>query len=67
MALTDLVEEGQWIWLNSKVKAVYTNLGLKQPNNHGQDENCAVLGTSSMWNDLACHQFKHYICEQPAE
>ena len=41
----------------------HSNTG--QPDNAGNDENCAVMWPSGSWNDLQCHRFNNYICERP--
>ncbi|XP_060593245.1 perlucin-like protein [Ruditapes philippinarum] len=72
IGLSDIQEEGTWVWMNSKIPLVpgdYTNWESGQPDNDDDDENCVNLeeNFNMLWNDLACHTVQNYICERLAQ
>jgi hypothetical protein len=77
---SDAATEGTWLWLPAgavfwkagKPVGLYAGWGAGEPNDYGTGEDCAemrlkALGASlpSQWNDQACTQQKHYVCEKP--
>ncbi|KAL4231019.1 hypothetical protein ACF0H5_011391 [Mactra antiquata] len=76
ISLTDIGEEGSWMWMSSKASINTTGFSdwyPGQPDNHGVDQNCAALyinrahhAPSWQWSDIACASRNHYICEKPA-
>jgi len=62
--LSDLQEEGYWVWASEKNVAEYTNWRSGEPNNTGKDENCVSIYSNHLWNDYACSKLFHYICEK---
>jgi hypothetical protein len=68
IGLSDVNEEGSWIWMTSMTKLSYSNWSPGQPTatNVNQDiENCVMIyKTNGMWNDLACLHTNFYICEK---
>ncbi|XP_045207896.2 C-type lectin domain family 4 member M-like [Mercenaria mercenaria] len=71
IALSDIQEEGIWLWYGSKTPLAttgYKNWANHEPDNYNGDENCALLGKSAgQWWDNPCHNFKRYICEKTDE
>jgi hypothetical protein len=72
IGLSDIQEEGTWVWMSSKIPLVpgdYTNWESGQPDNDDDDENCVNLeeNFNMLWNDLACHTVQNYICERLAQ
>jgi ectoine hydroxylase-related dioxygenase (phytanoyl-CoA dioxygenase family) len=68
IALTDVEEEGTWMWMNSHTLLTsdsFTDWSPGQPNNYKDNENCAHInaGLNFLWNDYACHENYYYICE----
>ncbi len=68
IGLYDIEEEGNFKWITGE-DIVYTKWREGEPNNKGDDENCAQLGTDGYWNDMHTEKFKwHYLCEwEPVE
>ncbi|XP_045208345.2 perlucin-like protein isoform X2 [Mercenaria mercenaria] len=68
IGLSDVSEEGNWIWMPSLTSsAEYHNWNTGQPstvNANNEPENCAVIYTTGKWNDAACSSLYYYICEK---
>lgn len=64
IGLSDVQDEGVWIWSTEKNTAVYTNWSPGEPNNNQNNENCALIYPSNLWNDGVCHVYLSYICEK---
>ncbi|KAH3710599.1 perlucin-like protein [Dreissena polymorpha] len=62
---TDLSNEGDWIWANSKkhFSRTYDRWQGNEPNNKHGLENCLMLGSFG-WNDSTCPSQVNYICEK---
>ncbi|XP_053374323.1 perlucin-like protein [Mercenaria mercenaria] len=71
IGLSDVMEEGSWIWMVSKnpiESGSYSNWSPGEPDNIQSNENCAELWPSTgQWNDGQCHVPHHYICEKSDE
>lgn len=68
IGLSDVQEEGIWMWMDSKAKLSDTGFSSwvsGNPNNDGGNENCATINqnTGGRWNDWQCRQSIFYICE----
>ncbi|XP_060561845.1 perlucin-like protein [Ruditapes philippinarum] len=68
IGLSDVNEEGSWIWMTSMAKLSYSNWSPGEPtatNVNHDIENCVMIyKTNGMWNDLACLHTNFYICEK---
>uniref|UniRef100_A0A8C0JBE1 C-type lectin domain-containing protein n=1 Tax=Chelonoidis abingdonii TaxID=106734 RepID=A0A8C0JBE1_CHEAB len=67
IGLSDKNSEGEWKWIdgsNSTTGFTYWKEG--EPNNSGQNEDCAHVWTYGEWNDVDCTYKCYYICEKPA-
>ncbi len=72
IGLNDLVVEGSYRWLDGSMpykdgttlSGAYTNWNSGEPNNSGNDEDCATLRAEQTWNDQNCNTFMAKgICE----
>lgn len=61
--MTDLVEEGLFVWWHDNIKTLYTDWGPGQPDDY--TENCGVLYSSydEKWIDAPCWYTYYPICE----
>ncbi|XP_060593244.1 perlucin-like protein [Ruditapes philippinarum] len=74
LALSDVREEGTWIWMDSHTPLVAKNFSdwnSGEPDNLHKNENCAAMYRvghhgSWSWSDMACSTNLHYICELKA-
>ena len=63
--LTDLAEEGRFVWQESHTEASWTNWAEGEPNNFG-NEDCVALERrmGHLWDDVGCDGFNaHALCE----
>ncbi|KAL3861561.1 hypothetical protein ACJMK2_007589 [Sinanodonta woodiana] len=60
---SDVLVEGEYIWMTSMTNVSYANWGPGQPDNSGTNENCVEIWTSKEWNDGPCSNTVRYICE----
>ncbi|XP_022292929.1 perlucin-like isoform X1 [Crassostrea virginica] len=66
---TDVITEGDWIWVLSQTPIIYySHWALYEPNNLGGSENCLEIsyGHHYFWNDDSCSRAEFFICEQPS-
>ena len=71
IALSDIQEEGIWVWMETKTpisQTGFTYWHTGQPNNSDQNQNCGTIyGTYApgYWNDWNCNDNNAlYICEK---
>ncbi|XP_071142115.1 C-type lectin domain family 4 member E-like [Mytilus edulis] len=68
---TDIVTEGIWIWIHSKVIITLNDWHPGQPDNFGNTtgEDCILMMKNFpyKWNDGNCHTQRSYICEKQLE
>lgn len=64
IGLTDVQEEGTYIWMTSRTMPEYTNWEDGEPNNFHMNENCVEIRMDGTWNDDVCHSYNRYICEK---
>lgn len=63
---TDVLVDGQWIWISSQEKIQYTDWVPGEPNG-GTREGCLMLYGGKFnfhWNDANCHSLQFFICEK---
>ncbi|XP_053386071.1 lactose-binding lectin l-2-like [Mercenaria mercenaria] len=65
IGLTDEMIEGAWVWYSSNTDATYTDWFPGQPNSHGGNEDCVILGYHNdyKWVDAPCTSSYEPICE----
>merc|ERR1711997_1168477 len=54
LGLTDLKDEGTFLWSSSGQEANYTNWKPGEPDNSGGNEHCVHYNSVNMWNDRQC-------------
>lgn len=68
IGLSDILVDGEWLWVSTQTVAQYTNWWHGEPNNyHHIPEDCAAKSTASRlyhWNDYPCSMKLHFICEK---
>ncbi|PIO25399.1 hypothetical protein AB205_0110130, partial [Aquarana catesbeiana] len=66
LGLHDTDEEGLWKWVDeTNYETSYKSWTKGEPNNHGDEEDCALLWTNGEWNDVPCSYENSYaVCEQ---
>ncbi|KAK1189943.1 FCER2 protein, partial [Pygoscelis papua] len=64
LGLTDMDSESNWQWVNGRSLSLsFWNSG--EPNNAGQQgEDCAMIYSSGLWNDVLCSSAEAWICER---
>ncbi|XP_042303964.1 hepatic lectin-like [Sceloporus undulatus] len=63
LGLSDIETEGTWCWVDGSLQGLkYWKHG--EPNNTGNNEDCAVLSTERNWNDIPCDREVHFVCER---
>ncbi|XP_052702222.1 perlucin-like protein [Crassostrea angulata] len=69
IGLTDLVEEGQYVYSSSGLKPSYSNWEKSQPDGGVEEsEDCAALHTTQRkWHDYPCSDNHSYVCKKPAK
>ncbi|KAM6156695.1 mannose-binding protein A-like [Erethizon dorsatum] len=62
LGITDEVTEGQFMYVTGGTLA-YSNWRKDEPNDHGSGEDCVVLQTNGLWNDISCTSAYLAVCE----
>uniref|UniRef100_A0A2K6U902 Mannose-binding protein C n=1 Tax=Saimiri boliviensis boliviensis TaxID=39432 RepID=A0A2K6U902_SAIBB len=65
LGITDEVTEGQFMYVTGG-KLTYSNWKKDEPNDHGSGEDCVILQTDGLWNDISCTSSFLAVCEFPA-
>ena len=65
LGITDEVTEGQFVYVTGR-GLTYSNWKKDEPNDYGSGEDCVVLQTDGLWNDVSCSSSYLAVCEFPA-
>ncbi|KAB1271720.1 Mannose-binding protein A [Camelus dromedarius] len=65
LGITDEVTEGQFAYVTGG-RITYSNWKSNEPNDHGSGEDCVVLLSDGLWNDISCSASFLAVCELPA-
>ncbi|XP_039728159.1 mannose-binding protein A-like [Pteropus medius] len=65
LGITDEVTEGQFMYMTGG-RLTYSNWKRDEPNDHGSGEDCVILLTDGLWNDISCSSSFLAVCEFPA-
>ncbi|XP_068034969.1 hepatic lectin-like [Anomalospiza imberbis] len=66
IGLTDRNSEGNWEWVDgTDSKSSFTFWREGEPNDSGNNEDCAHLWISGKWNDVHCTFECFFVCERP--
>jgi hypothetical protein len=69
---SDIATEGSWVWPDgtlfyqsgAPVNAAFVSWSPSEPNNAGQNEDCAILHVTFKWTDNDCSLQHHFVCER---
>jgi len=68
IGLTDLANEGEFLWWSDYSIPNYTNWDQSEPNNYDGNEDCTESSgyrlPSFRWNDVSCMLNKYAICQK---
>lgn len=66
IGLTDLVDEGEYVYSSSGLKPFYSNWEKSQPDGGVEEnEDCAALHTPQRkWHDYPCSDNHSYVCKK---
>lgn len=65
LGITDEVTEGQFMYVTGG-RLAYSNWKENEPNDHGQGEDCVLMRSDGLWNDISCMATCQAVCEFPA-
>ncbi|XP_029814500.1 hepatic lectin-like, partial [Manacus vitellinus] len=66
IGLTDRNSEGDWEWIDgTDYKTTFTFWKEGEPNNSGNNEDCAHVWLAGKWNDVYCTYECYFVCEKP--
>ena len=63
--MSDIQEEGVWVWMETRSVPKYINWAHDQPNNLENNQDCAGINKDGGWGDFKCADLYNYICETP--
>ncbi|XP_011428426.3 perlucin [Magallana gigas] len=65
---SDILVEGEWVWLSTHAAMTYTGWHTGMPNNYRYNEHCLCLERTlnADWGDLPCYDRLSFICEKSA-
>ena len=70
IGIHDRIEEDAWVYLSTNQTVSFTNWQSNQPDNHNDNEHCAMFGgccndeVMKLWNDLPCENKQKFVCEK---
>ncbi|KAL4698684.1 hypothetical protein H8959_011341 [Pygathrix nigripes] len=65
LGITDEATEGQFMYVTGG-RLTYSNWRKDEPNDHGSGEDCVILLSNGLWNDISCTASFIAVCEFPA-
>ncbi|KAL4842072.1 hypothetical protein H8958_022433 [Nasalis larvatus] len=65
LGITDEATEGQFMYVTGG-RLTYSNWKKDEPNDHGSGEDCVILLSNGLWNDISCMASFIAVCEFPA-
>ncbi|KAJ6652988.1 hypothetical protein lerEdw1_010257 [Lerista edwardsae] len=66
IGLNDLAGEGKWTWVDgTEYKNSFKKWKKGEPNDMGNEEDCARIQYAGEWNDETCNTGSLYVCEKP--
>uniref|UniRef100_A0A8D2FIQ2 Mannose-binding protein C n=1 Tax=Theropithecus gelada TaxID=9565 RepID=A0A8D2FIQ2_THEGE len=65
LGITDEATEGQFMYVTGG-RLTYSNWKKDEPNDHGSGEDCVILLSNGLWNDISCTFSFIAVCEFPA-
>ncbi|KAK7488165.1 hypothetical protein BaRGS_00020607 [Batillaria attramentaria] len=65
IGLSDLQQEGNWVWVDGTPAQGYVHWRETEPNNL-RGEDCATILASGQWNDYNCEIPFPFLCQKPA-
>ena len=54
LGLSDLKQEGTFMWSSTGEEPGYTNWQAREPNNGGGTQDCAYIYSRGQWDDFQC-------------
>ncbi|XP_051566136.1 macrophage mannose receptor 1-like isoform X2 [Myxocyprinus asiaticus] len=51
-----------WRWSYEDENKTFDNWWSEQPNNYGAGQECVVLRSDGLWNDLSCSELRFFVC-----
>ncbi|NWR81449.1 CLC4M protein, partial [Centropus unirufus] len=63
LGFSDVDDEGNWQWVDRHSRS-FLSWNSGEPNNAGHEgEDCAIIYSSGLWNDIRCSSNEAWICE----
>ncbi|MFN3196914.1 MAG: lectin-like protein [Bradymonadia bacterium] len=62
IGLTDINDEGNFVWVDGSDTSSFDAWRSGEPNDANNREDCAELRSDGEWNDLPCDNTRAYIC-----
>lgn len=59
---SDILDEGQWIWVSDGSNLTFSLWNDNEPNNAGTGEDCCEIEMG--WNDSPCDLTNPYVCKK---
>ena len=62
IGFTDIASEGTWVWVDGSSSS-YTNWLSVAPDNYDNNQHCARMMSTGLWDDVDCSQNKDFVCQ----
>ena len=64
IGLTDIEDEGQFVWRSDASHVTWTDWGDERPRNDDPKHDCVVIQRDiKAWNDISCEGKRKYLCQ----